>query len=130
MKLFNRFTGRPQYHTKVVTPEENKVANPETPIPEPVTVLVNLCAHCGAEGATHQYTSGDMYLKTLPYTFFCDTCWEQRQWLVQHPIARQHTRQEHTAVKPRGTRLQRIEQVERTPSRPLEDRVHNLATGA
>lgn len=125
MSIFDRFQRpkRPEYSTKVVAPEETKVANPETPTPdvEPVTVLVNLCAHCGAEGATHQYTSGDMYLKTLPYTFFCDACWEQRQWLVQHPIARQHTRQEHAAVKPRGTRLKRIEQASL-----LEERAHDL----
>lgn len=115
-------------------PPENKVANPDTPIPElpaPITQLVNLCAHCGKEGAEHQYTTGDPYLYTLPYTFLCDDCSEKRLWLVKHPVARRHTIQEHAAIpaRPRMKAAQMPLEDARTPSGSLIDRTHNLATG-
>lgn len=128
MKFFQR-QAKPNYSTKVIATPELK-ADPITPILETIIQPVKICAHCGAEGAEHQYTGGDMYLKTLPFTFFCDKCWEQRQWLVQHPIARQHTRQEHAIpARPRKRVQQMPAEAGRTPSRPLEDRAYNLASG-
>jgi hypothetical protein len=139
MNLLSRLTQpkRPRYDTKVIAPEQTK-ADPVTPIPE---TPVQICAACGKPGAINQLGNISCFgYITLKYVYLCNECeserveGKQRHYTDLHrrPIAAKETLEVSAleAKKPRRTRLTRIEEAGRTPSRPLEDRVHNLATGA
>jgi hypothetical protein len=88
---------RPTYATKIIVPEEIKAFDPITPLPEPPTPLVvqvQTCGYCGGpcESEPHQFTNGDLYLKRLPFSFLCNSCWKMREDLrTRHNVANTNT---------------------------------------
>ncbi len=140
MSLFSKFQrpGRPNYSTKVIAPEQTK-ADLVTPIPETPAELVQICAACGKPGAANNLTISYFGYITLKYVYLCNDCesarieGKQRHYTDLHrrPIAAKETLEVSAleVKKPRVRKVALVEQ-ERKVSRPLEDRAHNLATGA
>ena len=82
------------------------------PEPKPVyPELLQMCSFCGAVGATHQFTNGDLYLKRLPFNYLCDTCHAEReQARTKHNVANKSTVLETPAVpRPRKKALVALE---------------------
>lgn len=64
--------------------------------------LMQMCSFCGAIGATHQFTNGDLYLGRLPHNYLCDTCQAEREAKrTRHNVANKNTVLEHQAVTKR-----------------------------
>jgi hypothetical protein len=122
----NIFTRKPKKPI-ITQPEPDEPFTSVEPATQVHHELLQMCSLCGEVGATHQFINGDLYLGRLPYNFLCDTCHAQREAKrTRHNVANKSTVLEH----PAAPRKKRLVTIERTPSRPLEDRAVNLALEA